>query len=70
MNIHFKIQAKNDIIVNGSNSLISTFFPDCLTRSESLKLLYRVFDCDTFLLPYKVQKLSKRSRRETTVKAV
>ena len=32
-------------------------------RVESLKSLYTCFNNDKFLLPYKVQKLSKRARR-------
>lgn len=63
LNIHLKIEAKKAVIINGSNLLIEAFFPENLARTKALDILYRVFEKDAFLLPYKVQKLSKRARR-------
>lgn len=66
LNIHLKIEAKKDIM-SGSNTLVATFFPEHLERSKALNLLYRVFEKDCFVLPYTVQKLSKKARRKTTI---
>ena len=64
MNIHLKIEAKRlihiklDYIIEHNN----------LTRCEAIKYNYNNFNQDYFLLPYKVQKLSKRARRTTFIK--
>ena len=64
MNIHFKIQAKQTVNLE----VLQKYSP--LSRLQTLKALYNSFDCDAFLLPYRVRKLSKRARRCTTVGAV
>lgn len=61
LNIHLKIEAKklsNCNFVKFANQLETSV-------SNTLNTLYYSFDCDTFLLPYKVQKLSKKARRST-----
>lgn len=62
MNIHLKIEAKKLLIVNGFN-IIQSIYSEDMSRSGAYKMVYKVFNTDTFLLPYKVQKLSKRVRR-------
>jgi hypothetical protein len=63
LNIHLKIEAKKTVIINGSNLLASVYFPEITTRAKAINILYRAFENDCFLLPYKVRKLSKRARR-------
>ena len=63
LNVHLKIEAKKAIIIDGSNLLIVAYFPENLSRKKAFDILYRAFEKDIFLLPYKVQKLSKRARR-------
>ena len=58
MNVNLKIEAKKNI----SPKLINICMPD-LTSLEILNLIYLTFEKDLFLLPYKVQKLSKKARR-------
>lgn len=53
-NIHLKIEAKNAVRV---------LFP--LTSKERFFNIYRGLDGSHFLLPYEVQKLSKKARRNT-----
>ena len=59
MNIHLKIEAKKLMF-----SLLNQPYVNIYNnRVEGLKSLYTCFNSDKFLLPYKVQKLSKRARR-------
>lgn len=59
MNIHLKIEAKKLMF-----SLLKQPYVNIYNnRVEGLKSLYTCFNSDKFLLPYKVQKLSKRARR-------
>ena len=62
MNIHLKIEAKQTLVINGSKLTLSAFNSPNITRANAIKMIYTVFNNDTFLLPYKVQKLSKRAR--------
>ena len=66
LNIHLKIQAKTLLQLNNSKKsiIILTGFK----ASKLLKTVYKVFEQDSFMLPYRVQKLSKRARRNTTIK--
>ena len=59
MNIHLKIEAKKLMFSLLKQPYVNTYN----NRVESLKSLYTCFNNDKFLLPYKVQKLSKRARR-------
>ena len=64
MNIHLKIEAKRIVKVSVLDlSKINTFTP-----SQTLLGVYEAFNINAFLLQYKVQKLSKRARRNTTIK--
>ena len=57
LNIHLKIEAKNIINLD----LIAKVLK--YNRTQTIEAIYRNFDKDYFLLPYKVNKLSKRARR-------
>lgn len=54
LNINQKIEAKKTYSLN-------------LSGAKELKNLYNVFSMDTFLLPYKVNKLSKKARRNKNI---
>lgn len=62
LNINLKIEAKGLLTTNRIDALqrINNF-----TRKDTLKMIYLCFDCDAFILPYKVKKLSKQARRNT-----
>ena len=62
LNIHLKIEAKGLLTTSKINALQRI---NGLNRYHTIKLIYNVCDCDSFLLPYKVRKLSKRARRNT-----
>lgn len=66
LNIHFKIEAKKTVEIN----LLMLQKISGTTFKKAIENLYISFDKDYFMLPYKVRKLSKRARRNTTVKAV
>lgn len=55
LSINLKIQAKD--LIHRYGRVIS------LNTAKDLNMFYDTFNQDTFLLPYKVQKLSKRARR-------
>jgi|15BtaG_2_1085339.scaffolds.fasta_scaffold163005_2 hypothetical protein len=55
LNINLKIEAKNIIGAKGINFLKK--------QGISLNDIYKSFNKDLFLLPYKVQKLSKKARK-------
>ena len=57
MNIHLKIEAKKTFDL----SLICKVLG--YTRKQTIETTYKCFNSDYYLLPYKVQKLSKRARR-------
>ena len=57
MNIHLKIEAKKTFDL----SLICKALG--YTRKQTIETTYKCFNADYYLLPYKVQKLSKRARR-------
>ena len=59
MNIQMKIEAKQVAYL----SLMQLAKMNNATLSVTLKNLYDTFSKDTFQLPYKVQRLSKRARR-------
>ncbi len=59
LNIHLKIEAKK--ILNVKVLELSKI--NNLTASRTLIRLYDAFDIDAFKIQYKVQKLSKRARR-------
>jgi hypothetical protein len=54
LNINQKIEAKKTYSLS-------------LSGAKELKNLYNVFSMDTFLLPYKVNKLSKKARRNKNI---
>lgn len=56
LNIHLKIEAKNMVLKYGNILELGS-------NANGFINLYQVFSLNTFLLPYKVQKLSKRARR-------
>jgi hypothetical protein len=56
LNINLKIEAKSMILKYGNLLELGK-------SKEGFLNLYQVFSLDTFLLPYKVQKLSKRAKR-------
>jgi hypothetical protein len=58
MNINFKIEAKKIV----SPIIIKNLIPE-LTAKQVVDLIYKTFSNDLFMLPYKVQKLSKKARR-------
>lgn len=60
LNIHLKIEAKGLLTSNKINALQRI---NGLNRYCTIKLIYNAFDCDSFILPYRVNKLSKRARR-------
>jgi len=62
LNIHLKIEAKKVLITNGSKLTLSAFNSHNITRVNALNMIYNVFELH-FILPYKVNKLSKRARR-------
>lgn len=57
MNINLKIEAKNGCSYQGR-----IFYVLPVKKSLELKMIYTTFE-DCFILPYKMQKLSKRARR-------
>lgn len=59
MNIQMKIEAKQVAYL----SLMQLAKMSNTTLSATLKNLYDAFNKDTFQLPYKVKKLSKRAKR-------
>jgi len=59
LNIHLKIEAKETCLI----TLAQLSELTNKKQSETLKSLYITFSKDCFILPYKVQKLSKRARR-------
>lgn len=59
MNINLKIESKKTINIKISYIMNA----NGLSRCEAIKFIYDNFNQDYFLLPYKVQKLSKRARR-------
>jgi hypothetical protein len=59
LNIHQKIEAKKVL----NPSILALIQKEFFTPSKLLKSTYEVFSKDLFLLPYKVQKLSKKARR-------
>ena len=65
MNINLKIEAKKNI----SPRLIKICMPE-LTSLKILNLIYLTFNKDLFLLPYKVNKLSKKAKRNQNLKGV
>lgn len=67
MNIHLKIEAKNALMVTPTALTKSFITSPNIKKSEVLKSLYKVFTLDCFALPYKVQKLSKKARRNTKI---
>lgn len=58
MNVNFKIEAKKLL----SPTILKSYLPE-QKLSDILKTHYKVFSKDIFMLPYKVQKLSKKARR-------
>ena len=54
LNINQKIEAKKTYLLR-------------LSSAKELNNLYFVFSKDTFLLPYKVNKLSKKARRNKNI---
>lgn len=56
LNIHLKIEAKEVVNTRFNRGIF-------MTNAKDFNNLYQVFEKDLFLLPYKVQKLSKRARR-------
>jgi hypothetical protein len=61
LNIHQKIEAKKVL----SQSVVALIQNELFTPSKLLNSIYEVFSKDLFLLPYKVQKLSKKAKRDT-----
>jgi hypothetical protein len=57
LSIHLKIEAKNSINLDLVCKVLN------YSRVQSIQAVYKTFNKDCFLLPYKVQKLSKRARR-------
>lgn len=57
LNIHLKIESKKSINLDLVCKILG------YTKKQTLEATYKNFNCDYFLLPYKVQKLSKRARR-------
>ena len=55
MNIHFKIEAKS--------LMERVSYSRRLELGITLSNVYEAFNHDRFMLPYKVQKLSKKARR-------
>ena len=58
MNINFKIEAKKLV----SPIIVKNLIPELRTK-QVFDLIYKTFEKDIFMLSYKVQKLSKKSRR-------
>ena len=56
LSIHLKIEAKSMILKYGNILELGNNINGFIN-------LYEVFSMDTFLLPYKVRKLSKRAKR-------
>lgn len=54
LNINQKIEAKKTYLLR-------------LSSAKELNNLYTIFSKDTFLLPYKVNKLSKKARRNKNI---
>lgn len=63
MNIHLKIEAKRCMMVTPTQITKAFINSPNIKKSEVFKIIYRVFNTDSFLLPYKVQKLSKKARK-------
>lgn len=59
MNIHLKIEAKRVMMVTPTQITKGFINSPNIKRSEVYKTIYKVFNTDV----YKVQKLSKRARR-------
>jgi hypothetical protein len=62
MNIHLKIEAKQNL--NSVMSIQRLAEMMILTPSQALNQFYNTFSKDTFSLHYRVQKLSKKARRQ------
>jgi hypothetical protein len=57
LNIHLKIEAKKSVNLELICKVLH------YSRRQTLETTYKHFNCDYYLLPYKVQKLSKRAKR-------
>ena len=62
MNIHLKIEAKNNLISVMNLQRLAEIM--IVTPSQALNQFYDTFSKDTFSLHYRVQKLSKKARRQ------
>ena len=58
MNVNLKIEAKKMV----EPVILRNALPE-MKGAERLKIIYTAFSYDIFMLPYKVNKLSKRARR-------